>query len=951
MIKKLFFLPLLIFLAITAQAQYSIQSVVADAKTGHAMERAAVRLLQPVDSVLITGQTTDSTGRFTLRDIKPGKYILNVTTVGYNDYYQNLTVADKDVQIDKIVMQEDAHMLQQVNVTGTAVQVVVKNDTIEYNAQAFKTAQNAAVEELLKKMPGVEVSPEGKITVNGQEVKKILVDGKKFFGNDIEMSTKNIPADMVDKVQVMDEKSEMAKLTGFEDNDTERVINLTLKRDRKQGVFGNVQAGAGLDVNPEFRYDANTFLNIMDGDTRSTITAGANNTNTTRSGRGREGFGGRSSGITATQNLGYNLNTPVNTKLILGGDATFNHSDNLQTSESNRENYLQGTTYTNQSKSASNRENYQGNIRLEAEWKPDTLRTIVFQPNMGFNKSSYASNSNYLYMTENDSTSWGNTNNTGNGSSVNGGLNVIYSRKFTKPGRTLTTRVNSGLSQSNNDGQNFTRKFTSDSTIIIDQRSENISNNYNLGMRMSFVEPLWKNRHFLETSISLNSNFSNSTRNLFDKDAQGNYTVQDQVYSNEFRNTFYSEALELNYRFIQKTYNLTLGMKAEPSQTYSTTIYGDEPGIELTNKVVNFAPNARFQYNFGKRQFARLDYTGRTSQPSISQMQPVKNNTDLMNETVGNPTLNPAFQHNLRLMFSTFSSTKFSSFNFGLNGSVTKDDLTNNSIYDETGKRYIQTVNSKQMPYNASMFTMFSTPFWKKFNFSNSASFNVRQQYGYTSKNVSTDLIDINHLRLGDLSSTIRYGASDNISLSYTHNIFDISMRGGLSYSNSKNNFNTKANETYDWTAATYLGIRPTSTLTLNTDLNYTTQQGYSNFNQSQWLWNASAELSAFKKKGVFSLKIYDLLRQRQNISQTVGDNYIQYSKSNSLPAYFIVGFTYKISKFKGLSSSDRENMENMDRFGPGQRMNREGRGDQRTGPGSGGRPPFMGGGGVPPEM
>ncbi|MBP1662898.1 MAG: TonB-dependent receptor plug [Bacteroidetes bacterium] len=942
---------LLIIAALSAHAQYSIQSKVVDVKTGNAMDRAGVRLLSPVDSVLITGQTTDSAGRFKLRDIKPGKYILKVTTVGYNDYNQNLTVANKDVLIGKISMQEDARMLEQVNVTGTAVQVVVKNDTIEYNAQAFKTSQNAVVEDMLKKMPGVEVSSEGKITVNGQEVKKVLVDGKKFFGDDIEMSTKNIPADMIDKVQVVDQKSEMAKLTGFEDNDTERVINLTLKRDRKQGVFGNVQAGAGTDVNPEFRYDAGAFLNIMNGETRSTITAGANNTNTARSGRGREGFGGRSSGITATQNLGYNLNTPVNTKLILGGDASFNHSDQLQTSESNRENYLQGLTYNNQSTSSSNRENYQGNVRLEAEWKPDSLNTVVFQPNMGYNRSFNASNSQYLYMTENDSTSWGKTNNSGNGTSVNGGLNIIYSRKFAKPGRTFTTRLSTNLSQSNNDGQNLSRKNTSDSTIIIDQRSENISNSYNMGLRMSFVEPLWKNQHFLETSVSLNSNFSNSTRNLFDKDQQGNYTVLDDVYSNEFKNTFYSEALELNYRFIQKSYNITLGMKAEPSQTYSTTIYGSDPGVELSNEVINFAPNARFQYNFGKRQFARFDYSGRTSQPTISQMQPVKNNTDLMNETVGNPTLNPQFQHNLRLMYSTYNSTKFSSFSFGLNGSVIKDDLTNNSIYDKTGKRYIQTVNSKETPYNLNSFAMFSTPFWKKFNFSNSASFGVRQQYGYTSKNVNTDLIDIDHLQLGDLSSTIRYNASNNISLSYTHNIFDISMRGGLSYSNSKNNFNTKPNETYDWISAVNLGIRPTNAITFNSDLNYTTQKGYSSFNLSQWLWNASLEVSAFKRKGVFSLKVYDILRQRQNVSQTVGDNYIQYSKTNSLPAYFLVGFTYKITKFKGATNQEMEDLQNMNRFGPDRRMNRQGRGDSNSYHGPGGTPPFMGGGGPPPEM
>ena len=931
---------------ISAQAQYSIQSKVVEKKTGDVMERAGVRLLNPGDSALIIGQMTDSTGTFLLKDIKPGKYILNVSSIGYNNYNQNLTIVDKDIQLGMISMQEDARMLQEVKVTGTTVQVVVKKDTIEYNAQAFKTGQNAVVEDMLKKMPGVDISSEGKITVNGQEVTKILVDGKKFFGNDIEMSTKNIPANMIDKVQVVDQKSDMAKLTGFEDNDTERVINLTLKKDRKQGIFGNVQAGAGADINSKFRYDGNAFLNIMDGDTRSTITAAANNTNTMRSRRGRDGFnGGRSSGITDTQNLGYNLNTPINSKLIVGGDASFNHSNNLQTSDTHRENYLQGKTFTTNSTSSSNPENYQGNLRLEAEWKPDSLNTVVFQPTMGYTRSFSNSNSNYLYLTENDSTSWGNTKNSGNGTSVNAGINVIYSRKLMKPGRTFTTNFSTGISRSDNNGQNYTQKITSDSTTIIDQRSVNNSNNYNFGLRMSYVEPLWNNKHFVETSVSFNSNFSSSIRDLYNKDNQGAYNVLDKDYSNEFKNTFLKEALEVNYRFIQKTYNLTLGMKAEPSQTSSKTIYGDNPGVELTNNVINFSPNARFQYNFGKQQFARLDYTGRTNQPSISQMQPVKNNTDLMNETVGNATLNPEFQHNLRLMFSTYNSKNFSSFNFGMRGVLTKDNLVNNSIYDETGKRYIQTVNSKEMPYQLDAFTMYNTPFLKKFNFSNNASVGVQQQYGYTSKNVSTDVIDLNNLRLGDLSSTMRYNAAENISLSYTHTIFDISVRGGLRYSNTKNNFSDNPSETYDWSSSANLGIRPTSSITLTTDINYTAQKGYATLDQKQWLWNASVDFTTFKNKGVVSLKIFDILRQRKNISQTVGDNYIQYSNSNSLPEYFLVSFTYKINKFKGVTDKDKETLENMNRFGPGRDMRHGGGSDMPHTP-----PPF-GAGGPPPEM
>lgn len=950
--KKIFFLITLSIITFGVQAQYNIQSKIIEKRNNKGLEMASVRLLHPSDSTLEAGVLSDSAGLFSFQNVKPGTYRLNVTNIGYNDHNQDVIVVDKNLTLPAITMEENVKMLQEVRVNGTAVQVVMKNDTIEYNAQAFKTGQNAVVEDLLRKMPGVDISSDGKITVNGQEVKKILVDGKKFFGDDIEMSTKNIPADMIDKLQVVDQKSEMAQLTGFEDNDTERVINLTLKKNKKQGMFGNVQAGAGMDVNPELRYDGNAFLNIMNGDARSTITAGANNTNTARSARGRGGFGtGRNSGITATQNLGYNLNTPANDKLVLGGDVSFNHSDNLVTSESNRENYLQGTTYNNISTNFSNRENYQGNMRLEAEWKPDSLNTIIIQPNLGYTRSFSNTNSDFLYTTEKDSTSWGTTNNTGNGVAINGGLNVIYSRKFMKPGRTLTSRLSTSIAQSDNDGQNFSKKNTTDSTTLIDQRSNNLSNNYSLGLRISYVEPLWKNHHFLETSVSLNSNFSNSTRDLFDKDNQGMYNILDKEYSNKFKNKFLSEALELNYRYIQKNYNLTLGVKAEPSQTYSTTIYGDEPGIELKNNVINFSPNARFQYNFGKKQFARLDYTGRTNQPSISQMQPVKNNSDLMNETVGNATLNPEFQHNLRLMFSIYNSTKFSSFSFGMFGNATKDNLTNNSIYDETGKRYIQTVNSTKVPYNLNAFTMYNTPFLKKFNFSTNTSFGVQQQYGYTSKNVSTSSINLNNLKLGDLSNTIRYNASENLSLSYTYKQLDWGIRGGLRYSNSKNNFNINASETYDWNGSANVGIRPTDKITFTTDLNYTTQRGYSSFNLSQWLWNASVDVAAFKNKGVISLKVYDILRQRQNISQTVGDNYIQYSKTNSLPAYFLVSFTYKINKFTGGNDKDKQELENMNQFGP-ERRNRQGRNSNDMPPGPPpGPPPSDGGGDRSPEM
>ncbi len=919
--KKLILSTLSIVLILTTlSAQNNVQVKIIDSKTDTPLEFAAARLLQVQDSALIVGHTSDSTGIINFQKVKSGTYILQASMVGYTTYHQNIEVKNKDIKLNDIRLNEDSKVLKDLQVQGSIIEMINKGDTIEYNAGAFKTSENAVVEELLKQMPGIEITEEGKIMVNGEEVKRIRVDGKKFFGDDKEMATKNIPANMIDRVQVIDQKSEMAQLTGFDDGDTERIINLTLRSDRRQGMFGNVQLGAGADINPEFRYDGNAFLNIMSGDLRSTLTTGANNTNTARSGRGRGGFGGGGgSGITETQNFGYNLNNEINKNLILGGDVTFNHSNNTVESESNRENYMQGGTFTNISSRVNQRENYAGNIRFEMEWKPDSATTIILQPNIGMTQSRSNSLSEYLYLSESDSTSWGNSRNSSKGHDLNGGLTLTYNRKFSKPGRTFTARANSSYSESVSDGFNYSLKDTPDSTVILDQRNNNLSNTLNWGLRMSFVEALGDSRHhFLESVLSFNGNKRTSERSLFDLDNYGEYTIKNLEYSNVFDNLFFRETAELNYRFVQESYNITTGMSVEPSQTYSETVYGNDSTISVKNEVINFAPNARFQYNFGRRNYARLDYRGRTNQPSVSQMQPVKNNTDLMNETVGNMGLKPAFSHTLRLMYSNNNSETMRSYSVGLNGGWTKDNLTNNSIYDNTGKRYIQTINAKEMPYNLSAHFMYSQPFFKKLNFSNNTTVSMNQRYSYTSKNINIDDIDLDNLLIGDLSSTVQYSASENISLRYNHKVFDVSGRGGLRYSNTLNNFNNKATETYDWTGSFTLGLRPTDYLTLRTNVNYTKRSGYANFNPAEWLWNATIDYVTFKKKGIFSLRMVDILQQRQNISQSVGGNSVEFSRSNSLPSYFILSFTYRINKFAGGSQRDREEYENRENRMPG---------------------------------
>lgn len=935
-LRFIIILSLLVF-TVSLSAQRSIQSSVFDAKNGQAIEMATVRLLKQKDSALVQGAQTDMKGAFTLPKVKSGNYILVISSVGYHEYKRNLTMENKDLILKNIQLNENVKLLNELEVKGTAAQLVVKGDTVEYNATAFKTQENAAVEELLKKLPGVEVTSDGKITVNGEEIKKIRVDGKKFFEGDIEQATKNLPADMIEKIQVLEQKSDMALLTGFEDGDTERIINLTTKPNRRKGIFGNMGAGAGVDINNDFRYDGSLSLNIMRGESQTNINAGANNLNTSRGSRGRGSWGGANSGITVSQNIGINNNTIVNDKFKIGGDVTLNHSNNLSETETERTSYISEKTYDDWSESTSGNDRYSTNMRLEAEWKIDTLRTIVFQPNIGYNQTESYSSRQYRYLTEGDSTSWGNSNNSGFSNSLSGGLNIIYNQKSAqKKGRSFTLNLRTGFSESNSDNLNLSNKFTNDTTILIDQNTINRSNNFNSYLRMSFVEPLWNNKNMLEAAVSVSNNTTKSVKEQFGKDLNGDYTIFNDEYSNNFENIFFRESIELNYRYTEQNYNVMLGINGEPSQTRNLRKYGNGFVRDTTYGVFNFAPTGRFQYNFGRKTFARIDYRGRTQQPSIDQMQPVKNNSDLMNETVGNPSLNPAFSHNLRLMYSQFNDKTFSSFSTFLNTNLTKDALVSNRIYDSSLKQYNQTVNLKgAMPLSLNWNVMFNTPIiQKRLHFNTNTSTGYRTQYGFVSHGINNDDIDIDNLLIGASNFTRTYNAAEEISLTFTHDVIEMGVRGRIGYNNSLNSQKNVVTETWDWMGRGNLVIRFPYDFTLSSDIAYSDRAGYTNMDQSEIMWNASLDKSLFKKKGTLSFRANDILRQRLNIRQTIGDNYVQYSRYNTLPSFFIVNFTYKISQFGG-----RNPGENNNQFGPGMRP------DRGSGGGGGGRR-MMGGGG-----
>jgi len=938
--QYLFIIAFSLFTSIGTFAQHSVQGLVIDSKSESPIELGAVRLLNSKDSSLIQGTQTDLKGNFIIKKVTSGNYILSVSMIGYSTYYQNIVVAKSDLILKTIHIKETSHQLAGVVVSGNLAQLVVKGDTTEFNANAFKTVQNANVEDLLKRLPGVEVGSDGKITVNGQQISKIRVNGQKFFEGDVTMATKNIPADAISKIQVFDQKSDMAKLTGFEDNDTEHIINLSFKPNRLKGTFGNVSGGLGLDLNKDIRYDGNVFLSLMDGNTQSYIIAGANNANTSRSmgasamtampsmaGMGGMsglsmmalpgGFGGASSGITATQNVGYNQSSIINDKLRIGGFGSFNHSSTNAITNTSKESFLSGSTFDNVSDSKSINETYSANARVEIEYKPDSTNTILFQPNINYSRTLTNSESDYTNSTNLNKTSWGNTNSNGSGSSISGSLGVIYSHKFnSKRGRTLTANLQTSLSQNNNESLNYSLTNVIANSTTIDQRTLNNSNANSVNLRMSYVEPLWNLKNFLETTVSFMNSNSFSDKNQYNKDSQGNYTKIDSVYSNSFTNNFYNETLELNYQHIDKDYTFMLGVTGNPSQTHSYTKYYNGLDNVTDNNVLNFSPTARFQYNMGRRKFIRIDYRGQTTQPSVTQLQPVKNNSNAMNISIGNPDLNPSFRNSLQLIYSSFNDSTFASFNAFVSGQLTKDAFVTNSLYDTTGKQYSQTVNSPQSPYNITGNLMFNIPLvQKRLHFNTSTSGGYNQYYGYSARGLNANALNSETIPLGTLSSTRRINGSEMISLTFITDIIEIGARGSFSYSNTLNNLNPGEQITKDWSGGGNVMLHLPYNINIGSDINYTTQQGYSSSAQNQLIWNGSIDKTVFNNLGVVALKVVDILHQQKNLVQTVGDNYIQYSTYNTLPTYFLLSFTLKINKFKG---ADANPAANFMKFFPG---------------------------------
>ena len=920
---------------------------------------ATVKLLKAnKDSTLVKGVSTDEEGYFKLTDVGQGKYIVSINYIGYKNCNKNITVTKNsgNIKLEDMALEASSIMLKEAVVTGVKTEIVVKEDTVEYNADSYKTQPNAVVEDLLKRLPGVEVDSDGKITANGKEIKKILIDGKDFFADDTKVGTKNIPVNIVDKVQGVDRKSDLARLTGVDDGEDETVINLSVKKGMNNGWFGNVSAGYGTDD----RYEANFMINrFSDGD-QFTILGGGNNTNNMRFTNGSASrfsrFGG-GGGINTNQNIGFNFNvgSKDSEKFRAGGNVMYSHNDQKSTNRNNRQYLFTDSTSFSDSRTINRNESHNVNGRFRIKWEIDSFNTFEFRPNFSFNfnEASKIDSTRTLDGNMRD-VNYSFNNDKSDGKSYEFAGQLVYNHKFrSHPGRSFSIQMRYSMSDVNEDGNSLSQNryyLFDDSLEIINQIDENHRWNNQVNGRITWTEPIGdiKNALFLDIAYRANYRWNNADKLVYDvpysrsidymNDLLSNSSVRNYIRntytsyalsnpvlleqlvadelamgnpvlneddSNRFRNDFFTQTIELGIRKVSSTLNANFGISLNPSMSRSENLINTEKSIP-TRWVWNFAPYARVRFKMSKTRSLQLNYRASTSQPSMNQLQPVADKSNPLRIVQGNPDLKPSFTQRLNARYNDFnqeaqrSIMAMISAQYTLNSIISMTDFNN-----ETGGQ-ITTYGNVNGVWNVFAMGMISVPLRNKhFYYSTHLNTRYSSTVGYNNKTFN---------RSGNFSVNVSPG------MTYRTDVVELQLRPNYNLQTTHNTVNTKNDLTVHRYGGWFNGnITLPFGLSFNTDLNFSASKGYTDgYNTEQWLWNASVSYEFLKgRQASITARVYDILGQRKSISRSVTANYIQDSESNSLTRYAMFTFAYKFNTF-GSDKNLPQGARNYGGWGPG---------------------------------
>lgn len=876
----------------------------------------------PGTSVMITNDRdttkreftfTDDNGLYLFNHIKPGDYTLSFTSVGLAPQYRNISVAENDssVKIPDVMMLEDAVQLKEAVVTAVRAAVVAKQDTLEFNAGSFHTNPNASVGDLLKKLPGVEVSKDGSITSGGKTIKKILVDGKEFFSDDPTMASKNLPSDMVEKVQVIDRKSDAARLTGVDDGEEETVINLSVKKNMKNGWFGNVGAGIGTDG----RYEANFNISSFKNDNQFSLVGGANNINDlgfSDMGRGRFRSFGPSGGITDSQRFGINFNVGNDEKFRVGGNVFYTHTKRHADSYTVTKNLFADSISTSAGGSASRDNGHAINANFRLQWNINDFNTIDFRPSFYYNtRNSLLNDSSILYSGELFSRIVNRQLNlsANKGDSYSATGDLIYNHKFaSRPGRSFSTQFKYSFSNTDEhttslNDISFPLPDNADELLYRYLDSHQWTNS--LEGRLTWTEPLGDHTrgNYLTFAYNIRFNSNNADKYTYNLPAPEEEILHlsdispldrapagllpSDSLSNRFRNRFLTQEVRLGYKKVASAYNLEAGVVFSPAYSKSTDLIDFRRNIP-SRTVWNIAPFFRLRYKFSKSSSLRVNYRARTSAPSSKQLQPVADVSDPMNIIVGNPELKPTFTQSFSGFFNNFNSETQQSLMAMFNGSVSLNSIVSRTISNPQSGSRTTTYANANGDFNIMAMMMLNQPLRnRKWRYTVNTRLNYFSKAGYIN---------------GDFNRSGNLSVAPTLGLTFSSDIFQISANPQYSFSMATNSLPSQRNQylhTYGFNADASLYL-PFG-LQLNSDITYSTSSGYgAGFNATEWLWNAQVSYSVLHDKSLtFSVRAYDILGQNKNVSRSVSANKIVDSSHNDLTRYVMFGVSYTFNSLK----------------------------------------------------
>ncbi len=913
--------------------------------------QATLQLLR-TDSTFVAGVLSDDEGHFTMPVDSAGTYILKITSVGYTTVAKRLTVAQgTEADLGDVAMSGDAILLKGVTATGMASKVVVKEDTFVYNSSAYRVPEGSVVEELVRKLPGAQVDDDGKITINGKQVKKILVDGKEFMTGDTQTALKNLPTSIVDRIKAYDERSDLARITGIDDGEEQTVLDFGLKAGMNKGFFGN----ADLAIGTHDRYAERVMAALFKDKYRIMFMGSANNTNDMGfpgGGGGRRGMGGNN-GLNSSKMIGLQFNYEDPNKLKADASVRWNHNNGDVYSKQSSMNYVGSSkSFSNSiNQNYTRRNSWNGQMRVE--WTPDSMTNIMFRPSFTVssndgNQSTHSATFNddpYLRVVDplseeglreltkydadstriivnqqnNVSLSYGKSN------SVNGMLQ--FNRKLNNRGRNVTLRVDGNYSDNDNTSLTINRTTLYQTLSYLGLDSTYQTNRYSLtpstrkgySLQAAYTEPL--NRYmFLQLSYRYNYSYNESDRSTYDFSYLGTAfsegivpkyrtwapyleRVTDGIENHKEVNlsryseyTNYIHDIQATYRWIQPKFQLNAGFMVQPQRSHYVQNY-QGISVDTVRNVTNMSPTLDFRYRFNQLSNLRVQYRGTTSQPSISDLLDITDDSNPMNITKGNPGLKPSFTNSFQLFYNTYMQSHQRSIMTFANFSTTRNSISNLVTYNEsTGGRITkpENINGNWNFNGAFMFNtaIDSVGMWNINSFTN---------FGYTN-NVS--YLYNNELNLSEKNYTRTTSVMERLSVSYRNSWLEVEPNGTLNFTHATNALQSSSNRnTWMFSYGVNVNLYAPWGTSFSTSISENSRRGYSDssMNTNELIWNAQVSQGFLKGNALtVSLQFYDILHQQSNITNTVNAMMRSDTEYNGVNSYAMLHAIYRFNAFGG---------------------------------------------------